>query len=235
MTNWSQLYNEPAVSVKYKHSNSVIAQPSIELQQCVDRQVKLLYERAMALSACAQFQTAQRDASAIQELAPLSSLGYYAAGYIYMQYGRQKEAIHVLEQGLTVVSDPIQQQRLQSLQQDVTARLSVTIDFISKLPLYIVSSFIIPSTMTIPSQDAFSYLHVCKTWRERALQSTMLQFLATGLSSRSLNMITPYSTHIRHLRLYQFQGFSFGFLNTTKFDCLQSLHVSCKYNIHMMS
>ncbi|CDS08386.1 hypothetical protein LRAMOSA02334 [Lichtheimia ramosa] len=174
MTNWSQLYNEPAVSVKYKHSNSVIAQSSIELQQCVDRQVKLLYERAMALSACAQFQTALRDATAIQELAPLSSLGYYAAGYIYMQYGKQKEAIDVLDQGLTVVSDPIQQQRLQSLQEDATARLSVTIDFISKLPLDIVSSFIIPSTMFVPSKDAFSYLHVCKTWCECAFDSKIL-------------------------------------------------------------
>ncbi|KAJ8654298.1 hypothetical protein O0I10_009993 [Lichtheimia ornata] len=234
MTKWSQqLYNEPIVSVKHKNHNSTITQSSIELQQCVDRQVELLYDRAMALSACAQFHKALQDATAIQALAPLSSLGYYAAGYLYMHYGYQQQAIHVLNHGLKIVSDPTHHQRLQSARQDATKRLSMRIDFISKLPFDIVSSHIIPREMTIPSNDAFSYLHVCKTWRERALQSTMLQCNAhEGINERSLVKITEYSQHIGHLSLREFEGFPFGFFLTTRFNCLRSLDVQLIFSSH---
>ncbi|KAI7873648.1 hypothetical protein K492DRAFT_212005 [Lichtheimia hyalospora FSU 10163] len=223
----TKVSNEPTVSVKHKHHNNVITQSSIELKQCVDRQVELLHARAMALAACAQFYKALQDATTIQDLAPMSYVGYYAAGYIYMQCGKQEQAIQVLDQGLSVATDSFQHQKLQSAREEASTRLATRIDFISQLPLDIVSSYIIPHRLRFPSMVAFSYLHVCKTWRQRTLRSTMLRFEegVTDMSSHLLDILTGVSPYIRHMTLSDFRGFPFGFLKTKRFDCLQSLKV----------
>ncbi|CDS06469.1 hypothetical protein LRAMOSA08997 [Lichtheimia ramosa] len=54
------------------------------------------------------------------------------------------------------------------------------IDFVSQLPVEVVSSLIFPVTMTLPFDQAFSYLHVCKLWRQRVLQSVRLHYLYFG-------------------------------------------------------
>lgn len=51
LTNCCKLYDQLIVSVRHKNVNSTITQSPIELQQCVDRQAGLLYDKTMALAA----------------------------------------------------------------------------------------------------------------------------------------------------------------------------------------
>lgn len=157
-----------------------IAHATTEIQHCKQRLGNLLYDRATASAACADFETASRDAAEIQTLLPSSPLGFLCQGDIYRQQGRQTAAIEAYENGLGLSSSSSSLEddhhhvydQLQCNKKDAEYPLSKRIDFISQLPMEIVRCYILPKTMEDRrwyAEVGCPYLHVSRAWRERFL------------------------------------------------------------------
>ncbi|KAJ8652609.1 hypothetical protein O0I10_011755 [Lichtheimia ornata] len=118
---------------------------------------------------------ALRDTNAILKLNPTLALGYLLKGKLYSYYGLQRKAIEVFDQGLTMARrmDDEEQQHYQQL---LTAKADAEmiqqkgVDFISKLPLDVVSTIIVPLLMDDEKWSLTKpcpYFQVCKSWHER--------------------------------------------------------------------
>ncbi|KAJ8652396.1 hypothetical protein O0I10_011976 [Lichtheimia ornata] len=151
---WSELLRKPIVTAQHGNDGNRIA-TATEL-----------------LSNSAQFDTALRDAAAIRTLLPVSGLGYLCAGDVYCQQGHHSAAISIYDQGLETVpeSDPYYQQ-LQQHRMAAVANNDKRVDFISRLPLDIVITNIVPRMERVLSSRALHEpLYVSRTWQERILQ-----------------------------------------------------------------
>ncbi|CDH57687.1 predicted protein [Lichtheimia corymbifera JMRC:FSU:9682] len=145
------------------------------IQQSSSQLFHALHDRAKLLANSGQFEAALRDAVAMQKIRPTAALGYLCEGNVYCQQGRSEAATTIYDKALEAVpaSDPhyndLQQQRM-------TAKTmsNKRIDFISQLPIDVVSTYIIPRFMpTLLSSTGYCpYLHVSHTWQQRLLQYT---------------------------------------------------------------
>ncbi|KAI7875022.1 hypothetical protein K492DRAFT_211184 [Lichtheimia hyalospora FSU 10163] len=141
------------------------------LQQCIQEQLKHLDNRARALASCAQFESALRDATTMQQLVPSSVAGYLCAGHVYSMQGRQKASIDIYDQGLASVrlSNPSRQQLVEA-QYAAQEQDSTVIDFIKELHGDIVENIAsrILSGKIAPSEIR-EYLGVSRVWGEKLL------------------------------------------------------------------
>ena len=197
-----------------------------------DSEIESLVERSFTLANRAEPKSALYLAHDIMQQAPTSPKGFYAAGWIHEQYGQHKIALRYFNQARCRSSDLRERCQITIAILDSTIKLSRRIDFISRLPLELVSSLILPDTMPIPTHYAFSYMHVCKTWKERILQSCELHYTNYNrLTLFSMQLLVNYAPYIRHVCFRHFELLPFHYFGPTLFPRLEALEVWCKYNI----
>ncbi|CDH60996.1 predicted protein [Lichtheimia corymbifera JMRC:FSU:9682] len=140
-----------------------------------------LNERSAALANGGNFDLALSDADAIRFIDLACSLGYLKAGSIYQQQGRQREAIAMYEKGLRLVpSSDACYTTLQMRQAEAVNAENKCVDFISRLPLEIAVSVIIPLVFhnhCLEADVPCPYLYVSRIWPQRALQCNSLSFI----------------------------------------------------------
>lgn len=169
---WPQLLSNPIVTAQHDNAGNRIAAATETFQRTVSEMVQALNDRAWLLANSAQFNAALRDVAAIRTILPRSGLGYVATRGVYCQQGRYAAAVAMYDQGLKAVpeSDPY----YQHLQQHRLTAININnkrVDFISRLPLDIVITNIVPRMehrcySDLPSE----YLYVSHAWQERFLQ-----------------------------------------------------------------
>ncbi|KAJ8658032.1 hypothetical protein O0I10_006303 [Lichtheimia ornata] len=214
---------------------STISTATKDIDQLACQLMEKLNERSTAMANGGQFQLALRDAEAIQFIYPSSSLGYLRAGTIYQQQGRQKEAVAIYQEGLVnVPSSDACYTSLQMQQADASNAANKRIDFISRLPLELVASGILPLVFhrcKLEADVPCPYLYVSRTWRQRILNCNNLSFrlnygpMNSTLQFRELERFAP---HVKKLRMDARRAVSyedpllifgdFHFLNLTHFN-----------------
>lgn len=155
------------LSTFHGECKNTVSQLTDQIGHCVTSLIDLLHNRSLALLESAQFDKASSDADAIQKLDPTCALGYLLKGHIYACQGRQRRAIHEVEQGLKM--DSQDHQLLQAKANAVTSN-NKRVDFISQLPLDIISTSLIPLVLQHEEwhvNNPYPYWQVSKSWRER--------------------------------------------------------------------
>ncbi|CDH60956.1 predicted protein [Lichtheimia corymbifera JMRC:FSU:9682] len=172
---WSDLLQDPTTIRAQQCNNSEQIEAANDIiQQSPSQMYDALHDRAKLLATSGQFEAALRDAVAMQKIQPTAALGYLCEGDVYCQQGRSEDAMATYSKGLEAVpaSDP-HYHDLQQQQQRITANTTSNkrIDFISELPIDVVSTHIIPKFMsTLLSTGCCPYLHVSHTWQQLILQ-----------------------------------------------------------------
>ncbi|KAJ8651419.1 hypothetical protein O0I10_013038 [Lichtheimia ornata] len=169
---WSQLLKDTIVTAQHGNDGNRIATATETLQQTAQQFVKVLNERARLLSNSAQFDTALRDAAAIRTILPGSGLGYLCMGDVYCQQGHHAAAISMYDQGLEAAPESNQfYHQLQQHRTTAATNNNKRVDFISRLPLDIVITNIVPRMESrLFSHELYGPLYVSRTWRKRFLQ-----------------------------------------------------------------
>ncbi|CDS06464.1 hypothetical protein LRAMOSA08992 [Lichtheimia ramosa] len=99
------------------------------------------------------------------------------------------------------------------------------IDFVSELPFELVSSLILPDVLSLPYYHAFPYLQVCKTWRQRVLQSSQLHYKSFGqLTQGDMNLMVAYAPYLHKIEIGSPAPLPMNFF--AKFTRLQSLSLT---------
>lgn len=173
MFNFIDLYDYPDVTIEHGDCIDLIATITWDLKQCSKTFVQLLHDRATAFASCAQFDLAQRDATAMRVIDPSSPLGYLCGGFICGIQGRQRAAVDMYDKGLRSVpwDDPgyilLEKARHEAKRLD-----SKRIDFISQLPMDVVTKNIVPRILDHESSSSLLLQQVSKVWQERVLLGT---------------------------------------------------------------
>ncbi|KAJ8652397.1 hypothetical protein O0I10_011977 [Lichtheimia ornata] len=196
---WSELLKNTNLTAQHGNDGNRIATATETLQQAVHHFAKVLNDRAKLLANSAQFDAALRDAAAIRALLPRSGIGYLTTGDVYCQQGHHAAAITIYDQGLEAVpeSDPCHQQ-LQQQRMTAIANNNKRIDFISRLPLDIVVTNIIPRVQCQVYCDILSeYLYVSRAWQERFLkQPNGLYYYFGSENHRSYQQANEFWHHL---------------------------------------
>ncbi|KAJ8652404.1 hypothetical protein O0I10_011984 [Lichtheimia ornata] len=171
---WSGLLKNTNLTAEHGNDGNHIAMATETLKQAAHQFAQVLNERARLFANSAQFDTALRDAAAIRALLPGSGLGYLCTGDVHCQQGRYAAAISIYDQGLEAApeSDPYYQQ-LQQQRMTAVSNNSKRVDFISRLPLDIVITNIVPRMerpVYLDSIVLYEPLYVSRTWQARFLQ-----------------------------------------------------------------
>ncbi|KAJ8658038.1 hypothetical protein O0I10_006309 [Lichtheimia ornata] len=178
--NNSIILSLPPIASYHQQGESTISTATKEIDQLACQLMEKLNERSTAMANGAQFQLALCDAEAIRFINPSSSLGYLKAGYIYQQQGRQKEAVAIYKEGLVnVPSSDACYTNLQMQLAEASNAANKRIDFISRLPLELVVSGILPwvfDNYQLAADKRCPYLYVSRTWRKRILDCNNLSF-----------------------------------------------------------
>ncbi|CDH54769.1 predicted protein [Lichtheimia corymbifera JMRC:FSU:9682] len=175
MLNFIDLYDYPDITIEHGDCMDLIATITWDLKQCSKTFVQLLYDRATAFAACAQFSLAERDANAMRAIDPSSPLGYLCGGYIFELQGHQKAAIDMYDEGLRSVPwDDLGYILLEKARHEAKCLDNKRIDFISQLPLDVVAKNIVPRILDHGSSSSSSLLlqQVSRVWQERVLLCT---------------------------------------------------------------
>ncbi|KAJ8652698.1 hypothetical protein O0I10_011643 [Lichtheimia ornata] len=169
---WYRLLKPSNVTVQHGNDGNRIAAANETVQRTLSQLVQVLNERAKLFANSAQFEAALRDAAAIRTVLPFSGLGYLATGDVYCQQGRYAAAISMYDQGLRRVPEIGQYyQQLHQQREKAVTNSNKRVDFISRLPLDIVVTNIIPRVeRKFYSYSSSEYLYVSRTWQERFLQ-----------------------------------------------------------------
>ncbi|CDS10648.1 hypothetical protein LRAMOSA11134 [Lichtheimia ramosa] len=173
----SDLCIQPTLIAPTEKYQQLVHDSTTELVQPIQCILSALDQRAMALSKCASYDAALRDANVMQQLSSTSAIGYIREAMIYSEQGKQRHVIDISNQALDVVDtkDP-DYVTLQRVKKDAEQRDNKRIDFISQLPVDIVITTLIPLFMKKhPSLDACKpcpYLYVSNLWRDRIIQCT---------------------------------------------------------------
>ncbi|KAJ8657567.1 hypothetical protein O0I10_006631 [Lichtheimia ornata] len=172
------------------HSAVAIGNPLIDdnikletrhVQDYMRRLLLALNVRASLLVNAERLELALDDAIAMMTLVPTSPLGYLCAGGIHSRRGHHASAIETLNDGLKRVppSDP-QYAHLLNARAVAYNKSIKRIDFISKLPLDVVTHNIIPRILQGRSMFHIGrpcgYFDVSRTWRKRMALASGLQY-----------------------------------------------------------
>ncbi|CDH54819.1 predicted protein [Lichtheimia corymbifera JMRC:FSU:9682] len=173
---WNDVCRRPTLTATRPHYEKRASDSTTQLQQCIQNVLTVLDDRAIVLTLSANFATALRDAAAMQEISPLSPLGYLRAAAIYSEQGRQQAVVDICNEGLSIVnvSDPghskLQETKTVAMQRDVCG-----LDFVSQLPFEIVMDVLFPMLLgddgILDGKKRCPYLDVSKTWFDRIVQA----------------------------------------------------------------
>ncbi|KAJ8657566.1 hypothetical protein O0I10_006630 [Lichtheimia ornata] len=171
----SAIYNEnPSIDDEIKDLTT-------HVQEHVEKLLSTLNARASLLLKAERRELALNDALAMMCIAPSSPLGSLCASGIETLRGQYASAIKLYGYGLKKVprSHPQYEQlvKARAAAEDMNNK---RIDFISKLPLDIVTQNIVPRLLqnetTIHVENPSSYFDVCRTWRQRMAAANGLDF-----------------------------------------------------------
>lgn len=197
------LYSVPAISCFHGKDDTPISAITIEICELASRLLEKLNERSATLARGGQFHLALSDAATMRVLAPRSSVGYLRAGTIYEQQGNQRAAVRMYDQGLETV--PPSEHGYTNLEKRRTEAMHAAdtkcVDFITQLPLDIVTTSITPLLFENNRLDAnkpCSYLYVSHPWQQRLLASNPLTFMIHEDVSDSVQVI-KFASHIKSL------------------------------------
>ncbi|CDS06450.1 hypothetical protein LRAMOSA08978 [Lichtheimia ramosa] len=104
-------------------------------------------------------------------------------------------------------------------------RATKRVDFVSQLPFELVSSLILPDVLCLPYGHAFLYLHVCRTWRQRVLQSQLHYQNFGKLTQGGMNIMLAYAPYLHKIRIGSPTPFPVNFFARAQFTSLQSLRL----------
>ncbi|CDS08361.1 hypothetical protein LRAMOSA02309 [Lichtheimia ramosa] len=184
-----------------------------EIRSTVDRLFQLYQKRYHMYMSHVKCDAALRDAHAMCDIDPQSPLGYLCVGEVYRQQCRQQKAIDIYSLGLKKASTqhPSYSSLIQA-KEDATSQLDKRVDFISQLPIEIVSQHIVPTIMKHQPWDMYNqwpYLHVSQTWRNRLLQSASLHYELhepSKVKVEDANQVDKFKDYIGSVTLHQFRG-----------------------------
>ncbi|CDH54796.1 predicted protein [Lichtheimia corymbifera JMRC:FSU:9682] len=173
---WNDVCQQPTITATRPQYEKLASDSTTQLQQCIQDVLHVLNDRATVLTLSANFATALRDATAMQEISPLSPLGYLREATIYSEQGRQQAAIDTCNEGLSVVdiNDPgyskLEEAKMVAMQRD-----ACRLDFVSQLPFEVVTDVLFPMLMDddgiLDGRTRCPYLDVSKAWIDRASQA----------------------------------------------------------------
>ncbi|CDS06429.1 hypothetical protein LRAMOSA08957 [Lichtheimia ramosa] len=165
---------QPTLTAPTEKYKKLAYDSTAELVQSIQCILPALDRRAMALSKCASYDAALGHVDVMQQLSPSSAVGYLRAASIYSEQGKQRHAIDICNQALSIVdSDDVHYATLQRLKMDADQQQAKCIDFISQLPLDVVITTLIPMLMehnSLHPSDPCEYLYVSNQWRDRIVQ-----------------------------------------------------------------
>ena len=216
MTNFlsSEQGLQPSISMNHHSPLERIEHVTTEIQQCRRRLLKLLHDRATASAACAKFEMALCDAAEMRNIMPSSPMGYLCRGDIYRLQGRQQAAISAYNKGLALSSTWSHdhgriEELLQCNKEDAKHQWRKRIDFITQLPLDIVTSYIIPMLLgdkPLVVQEPCPYLYVSRGWRERiVLGQGGLKFHVRHLDDAN-NQLVRFAPYVGTLLIRGYQN-----------------------------
>ncbi|KAJ8658001.1 hypothetical protein O0I10_006272 [Lichtheimia ornata] len=209
---WTDLCKQPVLKASSQQYAELVYESTIQLHQSLEPIWSALDRRAIGLTKCANFASALRDARVMQHLSPSSALGYIREADIYSEQGRQCQVIRVCNKGLRSV-DPMDTHYddLKRAKIDAEERQDTRIDFISELPLDIVTTTLIPMIADGRPLHSFNqppYLDVSNVWRHRIIECLGGLHYQTGDDDEDeLSDITKFA---RHVTLLEVVGYSNG-------------------------
>ncbi|CDH61005.1 predicted protein [Lichtheimia corymbifera JMRC:FSU:9682] len=223
-------------SIDNPASNVDLDQSTTTVYDCVQKLVSALDGRASLLADCGQLNVAMEDATTVMTFVPWSPIGYLYAGNIYGLRGQHYSAIRVYEQALKHVSrmDPRYQQLVTAMASSYDV-VNKRIDFVSELPLEVVTSNLIPrifghqALITIGEEEG--YLDVCSTWRQRIAMTGGLEFVIWPrlLAERDYHHIQDMAPYIKALVVLQPRDDIISTLaERIQFHALKQLHINRK-------
>lgn len=222
--------------------NVQLDQLSITVHDCDQKLVPVFHSRASLLSDCGQLITDMDDATAAMTNAPTSPVGYLCAGRIFSDRGQHSSAISIYDDGLQHVpnSDDGYAQ-LVSAKAASQNQLNKRIDFVTCLPLEIVSSNVVPRILggqkMMQIGPAEGYLDVCRTWRERIAMADDFTFRVgpssvyrrSLLSARAYDYLLNMAPFIKSFTVWGLHdGMVDQLTSRTMFTALKTLHVDGK-------
>ncbi|KAJ8652893.1 hypothetical protein O0I10_011493 [Lichtheimia ornata] len=232
---WSELLKHANITAQHGNDGNRIATATESLQQIAHQFAEELNERAKLLANSAQFDRALHDAAAIRAMLPGSGLGYLCTGDVYCQQGRHAAAISIYDQGLEAVSasDPyyhhLQQHRMQ-----VAPNNNKRVDFISRLPLDIVITNIVPrmTPTYLDSNELYGPLYVSRTWQERILQQSKGLTFEFGQEDHTFktghDQLIRFAPYVQKLRGNVFDDAELKDLfSRARFSNLKDLRIYC--------
>lgn len=160
-----QLPTVPASTEKYKQ---LVYDSTAQLVQPIQSILSALDLRAKALSNCASFESALRDANIMQQLSSSSAVGYLREAMIYSEQGKQRHVSEICNKALRVVDtkDP----SYDTLQRVKANALTLSANFLSTLLLQHSFQCSCPMILLLHPIHA-STLQVSNQWRHRIIQS----------------------------------------------------------------
>ncbi|CDS06454.1 hypothetical protein LRAMOSA08982 [Lichtheimia ramosa] len=170
----SDLCQQPTLAASTEKYKQLVYDSTAELLQPIQCILSALDRRSMALSKCASYDAALRDADIMQQFSPSSAMGYLRAVNIYSEQGKQQQVIDICNKAMHMVDtkDP-DYTKLQQAKMDAEQRQNIRIDFIMQLPVEIVFTALIPVLMkenTLKASKPCEYLYVSNQWRDQILQ-----------------------------------------------------------------
>lgn len=146
-----------------------------------DKLLSTLNARASRLVKAERLDLALQDAIAMTQLSPSSGAGYLRAGSIHALRGHYASAFKIYDTALAHV--PNDNPRRHLLVKTRAAAIKKTykrIDFISKLPLDVVTQNIVPRILggqsIVKLGKYCGYFDVCRTWRQRLAMADGLEY-----------------------------------------------------------
>ncbi|CDH59359.1 predicted protein [Lichtheimia corymbifera JMRC:FSU:9682] len=184
-----------------------------EIRSTVDHLLQLYQKRSQISISHAKFQAAFRDADTMCSIDPQSPLGYLCMGDIYREQGRQKKAIEAYTTGMnTASSNHPSYSALAKSKEAATLQQAKRIDFITQLPVEVVSQFIVPVILKYQPSSMYrqwSYLGVSRAWRNRLLHPSPLHYeVQEPYQTRvaHVNELDKFKDYVRSVTVYRFRG-----------------------------
>ncbi|KAJ8652817.1 hypothetical protein O0I10_011556 [Lichtheimia ornata] len=203
------------------------------VKDCMQKLLLTLNARASALVKAERLDLAMQDAMAMIQLAPSSGSGYLRAGSIHFRRGHYASAIKIYDTALQHV--PNSSPRHQLLVRTRAAAINKKnkrVDFISKLPLNIVTENIVPrilgGQLRVKLGKRCDYFDVCRTWRKRMAMAEGLEFEIgdEGLSKDGYQRISHLAPFMRTLTVAQPGNEMLSKITSRgKFESLQQLTI----------
>ncbi|CDS06456.1 hypothetical protein LRAMOSA08984 [Lichtheimia ramosa] len=229
----SDLCVQPTLIAPTEKYKQLVHDSTAELLQPIQCILSALDRRSMGLSKCASYNAALPDADVMQQLSPTLALGYLREAMIYSEQGKQHLVIDICNQALGIVdTNNPDYATLQQAKSDAEQQQSKCIDFVSQLPIDIVSTKLIPMFMhdnVIVTSNPCQYLKVSHLWRDRIIQCfDGLHFdIGENDNGRQCSQVIQLSQHTKALTI---DGFSKGtwlcnLLSNNDFSSLKELEI----------